>query len=75
MALGNYSEDCDYLRNRFNLPETVNLYEMVNCVTNFIKTIDNKSEIEKLKQTVSENAEPISKERKRGRPKKRPNSN
>lgn len=78
-----YSENCDYLRNKFNLGIHVGLYEMIQIVTDFIKGIEDKEQIEQIsnetkenKQTVEESAkesaEPISitKEKKRGRPRK-----
>ncbi|MCP3684360.1 MAG: hypothetical protein GY861_16910 [bacterium] len=70
-----YSQDCDYLRKKFNLPETVNLYELVRVTTAHIQQIDAEAELKELNK-ISEKPKPISKEKKRGRPrKKRPSSN
>ena len=70
-----YSQDCDYLRKRFNLPDSVGIYEMVRKVVDYIQQKDAEEELKELTK-VSEKPKPISKEKKRGRPrKKRSNSN
>ena len=48
--IANYSEDCDYLRKRFELPDNTNLYQMINAVTEFIREQDNLNELEKLEK-------------------------
>ena len=61
----NYSDNCDYLRKRFELRNDINLYELVNIVTEYIKSQDEKEEISKLTKEISQEKP---KEKKRGRP-------
>ena len=65
----NYSENCDYLRTLFALPKTVSLYELVNQATRYIKTKEEEKELASEAIKLTEEA-PISKEKKRGRPRK-----
>lgn len=43
-----YSEDCDYLRKKFELHDSVSIYELVNKATNFIKEVDDIADLDKL---------------------------
>ena len=66
--IGNYSQDCDYLRKRFKLSALTSLYEVVHTTTNYIRQMDEKQELAKASKEIS-------KEKKRGRPRKKSSSN
>ena len=73
--LKNYSSNCDYLRERFDLPVTTNLYALVDVVTDFVRNLDDKAKLVELTKINTKIEEPqISqvekKEKKRGRPRK-----
>ena len=44
----NYKEDCEYLRKKFDLHDSVSIYELVNKATTFIKEVDDIAELDKL---------------------------
>jgi len=67
-----YSENCDYLKKRFNLPEIISLYDMVDAVVKYLKDEEEQKEVSKLTKEIS-NEKP--KGKKRGRPRKKSNSN
>lgn len=50
--LAEYSVNCDYLREKFNLSENVGLYEMVNTAVDHIRKFEDE---EKLKNLAEEN--------------------
>ncbi len=59
--LQNYSDDCDYLREKFDLPTSVTLYQMVNRVANHFRDERAQVELELAKaKTTSTKVEPIS---------------
>ena len=40
----NFSSNCDWVREKFNLPITASIYEVVNVLTEYVKKIDLKSQ-------------------------------
>ena len=50
-----YSDNCDYIRKKFELADNVSIYQLVNKAVDFIKEVDNKIELEK--QSQKENVE------------------
>ena len=47
-----YSNNCDYLRKRFELHESINLYDMVSAVVKYLKEQDNLEELKQLEKTT-----------------------
>ena len=69
--LQSYKSNCDYIRKTFELPESTNLYALVNKITESYKDLKDKEEIKSISI-----AEPtLKEEKKRGRPRKSGNSN
>lgn len=65
-----YSENCDYLKKRFSLSETISLYNMIDVIVKYLKNEKEQEEVSKLTKEIS-NEKP--KEKKRGRPRKKSN--
>ena len=69
--LQSYKSNCDYIRKKFELPESTSLYALVNKITEAYKDLEDKEEIKSISI-----AEPtLKEEKKRGRPRKSGNSN
>lgn len=52
--LSDYSENCDYLREKFKLDKSCSLYTMVNKAVEFIKDLDDENELSKLQDVEVE---------------------
>ena len=47
-----YSQDCDYLREKFQLPPETTLYTLIHKVTEHLQSQDEEKELVKLKEEI-----------------------